>query len=163
MNLVRILANQLVDTHCRARSKDTKVRSGPAPKPGRDIAGLFSYPDLVVVCGQPELQLTVACPWRRCTTASVFRAKPGGRRRPGGTGRRKTDGDIGLSIIFSLQCRWNGGRRDIKDSRGRSFNPVAIFLAHPAGIFRLLTAVLLRVPMPEAWAFPTPRKARCCC
>ncbi len=54
MNLARIVANQLLGTPCRARAKDTKVRSGPAPKPGRQASGLYSYPDLVVVYGEPK-------------------------------------------------------------------------------------------------------------
>ena len=28
------------------------MRSGPAPKPGYSIKGLYSYPDLLVVCGE---------------------------------------------------------------------------------------------------------------
>lgn len=41
-------------TPCRARTKDTKVRSGRIPMPGNSILGLFSYPDVVVICGEPE-------------------------------------------------------------------------------------------------------------
>jgi Uma2 family endonuclease len=33
--------------------KDTKVRSGPTPPPG-STKGLFSYPDLVVICGKVQ-------------------------------------------------------------------------------------------------------------
>jgi Uma2 family endonuclease len=54
MNLDISLGSQLKGTPCRARAKDTKVRSGPIPKPGRSTLGLYSYPDLVVVCGEPE-------------------------------------------------------------------------------------------------------------
>ncbi|MCI0488902.1 MAG: Uma2 family endonuclease [Blastocatellia bacterium] len=53
-NLVREISNQLRGTPCRVRSKDTKVRSGPDPAQRRTIKGLFSYPDLVVICGEPE-------------------------------------------------------------------------------------------------------------
>lgn len=53
-NLGGILYSRLKDTHCRARSKDTKVRSGPTPKHPRSREGFFSYPDLVVICGQPQ-------------------------------------------------------------------------------------------------------------
>lgn len=53
-NLVRELATQLRDTPCRVRSKDTKVRSGPSPVPRKSAKGLFSYPDLVVICGEPQ-------------------------------------------------------------------------------------------------------------
>jgi Uma2 family endonuclease len=35
------------------RIKDTKVRSGPLPRRG-SRKGLFSYPDLVVICGEPQ-------------------------------------------------------------------------------------------------------------
>ena len=45
-----IVSTQLLGTPCQAFSKDTKVRSGPeAPQ---STKGLFSYPDLVVVCGE---------------------------------------------------------------------------------------------------------------
>ena len=53
-NLTMTLALQLKGTPCRVWSKDCKVRSGPAPKQRRNTKGLFSYPDLVVVCGEPE-------------------------------------------------------------------------------------------------------------
>ncbi len=33
-------------------SKDMKVRSGPAPRRGYGPKGLYSYPDLLVVCGE---------------------------------------------------------------------------------------------------------------
>jgi Uma2 family endonuclease len=53
-NLVSILHPQLRGTPCRVWSKDTKVRSGPEPRTRRATKGLFSYPDLVVVCGAPQ-------------------------------------------------------------------------------------------------------------
>lgn len=53
-NLTTIVGLHLRGTRCRARSKDTKVRSGPAPRSLRATKGLFSYPDLVVICGEPE-------------------------------------------------------------------------------------------------------------
>jgi Uma2 family endonuclease len=46
------LYSQLRGKDCQAFSKDMKVRSGPNPQPGRTSKGLFSYPDLVVVCGE---------------------------------------------------------------------------------------------------------------
>jgi Uma2 family endonuclease len=55
VNLVGLLHGQLKGTPCQAFTKDTKVRSGPVgpmPPPGRDTSGLFSYPDVVVVCGE---------------------------------------------------------------------------------------------------------------
>lgn len=51
MNLSRIVSTQLLRTSCQAFSKDTKVRSGPDPRPGRNSRGLYPYPDLLVVCG----------------------------------------------------------------------------------------------------------------
>ncbi len=53
-NLVAMLVNQLRGTPCRARTKDTKIRSGPLPVNPRNVRGLYSYPDLVVICGEPE-------------------------------------------------------------------------------------------------------------
>lgn len=52
MNLAGLLHTALRGTSCRALSKDTKVRSGPALVDTR--TGLYSYPDLVVVCGAPR-------------------------------------------------------------------------------------------------------------
>jgi Uma2 family endonuclease len=53
-NTAVTLANQLGDGPCRVRIKDTKVRSGPLPKSPRRPAGLYSYPDIVVICDEPE-------------------------------------------------------------------------------------------------------------
>jgi Uma2 family endonuclease len=53
-NLVGELRGQLRGTPCRVRTKDTKVRSGPVGQPQRSAQGLFSYPDLVVICGEPQ-------------------------------------------------------------------------------------------------------------
>ncbi len=53
-NLVATLVVQLKGSPCRARTKDTKVRSGPILRSGQSTRGLFSYPDVVVVCGEPE-------------------------------------------------------------------------------------------------------------
>ena len=54
VNLVASLANQLKGTPCRARTKDTKVRSGSILTAGETTRGLFSYPVVVVICGEPE-------------------------------------------------------------------------------------------------------------
>jgi Uma2 family endonuclease len=43
---------QLRDTPCEVFTKDMKVRSGPDPKFLRTPKGLYSYPDLLVVCGE---------------------------------------------------------------------------------------------------------------
>lgn len=53
-NLSGILFNELKGKDCRAREKDTKVRSGPIPKQKFSTKGLYSYPDAVVICGEPE-------------------------------------------------------------------------------------------------------------
>ncbi len=54
-NIVGSLFPQLKGGPCSGRTKDTKVRSGPAgPRGPRDFKGLFSYPDVVVICGEPE-------------------------------------------------------------------------------------------------------------
>jgi Uma2 family endonuclease len=54
VNLVGLLYMQLRGKPCQAFTKDTKVRSGPAPKINQSTKGLFSYPDIVVVCGEPQ-------------------------------------------------------------------------------------------------------------
>jgi Uma2 family endonuclease len=53
-NVVGALVGQLKGKPCRARTKDTKVRSGPMLVSGQGTRGLFSYPDVVVICGEPE-------------------------------------------------------------------------------------------------------------
>ena len=53
-NLVITIGSQLRGSPCRVWTKDTKVRSGPLPKQRRAFKGLFSYPDLVIVCGEPQ-------------------------------------------------------------------------------------------------------------
>lgn len=54
MNLSRIVSTALLGSDYRALSKDTKVRSGPIPKPRYSTKGLYSFPDLVVVCREPQ-------------------------------------------------------------------------------------------------------------
>ena len=53
-NLSGQFYSQLRGTDCEVFSKDTKVRSGPSPKLGRTTRGLYSYPDVLVVCGEPR-------------------------------------------------------------------------------------------------------------
>ena len=53
-NLTIEVGSQLKGTPCRAFSKDTKVRSGPIPKSRYSVQGLYSFPDLVVVCGEAQ-------------------------------------------------------------------------------------------------------------
>lgn len=52
MNLAGIIQQQLRGTNCRGRIKDTKVKSGILQT--RFGKGMISYPDLVVICGEPE-------------------------------------------------------------------------------------------------------------
>ena len=54
VNLVRELSSQLKGTPCRVWTKDSKVLSGPGIRSYKSIKGLFSYPDIVVVCGEPR-------------------------------------------------------------------------------------------------------------
>ena len=54
VNLVVELGSQLKGTPCRVWTKDSKVLSGPAIRSYKSIKGLFSYPDIVVVCGEPR-------------------------------------------------------------------------------------------------------------
>ena len=54
MNLATIFGNQLKGTECRGRLKDTKVLSGAGKKNPFTQKGMFSYPDLVVICGEPK-------------------------------------------------------------------------------------------------------------
>jgi Uma2 family endonuclease len=52
VNLVRIVSADLLGTPCSTFTKDMKVRSGPLPRSRLSAKGLFSYPDLLVVCGE---------------------------------------------------------------------------------------------------------------
>lgn len=52
MNLAGILQNQPRGTDCRGRTKDTKVKSGALES--RFGKGMISYPNIVVICGEPE-------------------------------------------------------------------------------------------------------------
>jgi Uma2 family endonuclease len=54
VNIVLSLGNQVKGTPCRVRTKDTKVRSGPILSAGETKRALFSYPDILVICGEPE-------------------------------------------------------------------------------------------------------------
>src|SRR5262245_58760844 len=51
-NLQGRLFMQLLDSDCTVRHENTKVRSGPEPKSKYHQEGFYSYPDLLVVCGQ---------------------------------------------------------------------------------------------------------------
>lgn len=54
-NLVRELSTQLRDTDCRTLSKGTKIQCGWMPLPKHSRKGMFSYPDVVIVCKQPHV------------------------------------------------------------------------------------------------------------
>lgn len=47
-NLNRALGNQLLDRPCEVYQSDMRVKVGPT--------GLYTYPDVVVVCGQPQFE-----------------------------------------------------------------------------------------------------------
>ena len=52
VNLILAFGNQLKGKDCRVRAKDAKVKSGGfALNADKLTKGMFSYPDLVVVCG----------------------------------------------------------------------------------------------------------------
>src|ERR1700691_4923991 len=53
-NVLASLHNQLDESPCRVRVANTKVRSGPLPKSPKRPAGLYSYPDIVVICDEPK-------------------------------------------------------------------------------------------------------------
>jgi Uma2 family endonuclease len=50
-NLIALIVTHLRGKDCRTFTKDVKVRSGPLPPNRLRPKGLFSYPDIVVVCG----------------------------------------------------------------------------------------------------------------
>ena len=54
VNVVHTLVDQLKDGPCRVRTTNTRVRSGPLPRNPKRPAGLYSYPDVVVVCDEPK-------------------------------------------------------------------------------------------------------------
>ncbi len=53
-NIGGILYVQLRGSPCVGRMKDTKVRSGPEPTGLHASAGLYSYPDILVICGERQ-------------------------------------------------------------------------------------------------------------
>lgn len=54
MNLNRVIGNELVSSPCLPFAKDMKVRSGPVPRSIYSMKGFYSYPDLIVVCGERQ-------------------------------------------------------------------------------------------------------------
>jgi Uma2 family endonuclease len=53
-NIVASLVGQLKGTPCFALTKDTKVLSELGVVSARHSKGMFSYPDILVACGEPE-------------------------------------------------------------------------------------------------------------
>ena len=53
-NLIGQFVVQLKGTPCFAVTKDTKVRSGLGVVAVNNASGMFSYPDILVVCGEAE-------------------------------------------------------------------------------------------------------------
>ncbi len=53
VNLAGLFWAQLRGKSCQLFTKDTKVLSGPTLSVGKSATGMFSYPDLVFVCGEP--------------------------------------------------------------------------------------------------------------
>lgn len=58
VNLVGEFRAKLKGSSCRVWTKDMKVRSGPGPtwRPRNRLpqAGMYSHPDIVIVCGEPQ-------------------------------------------------------------------------------------------------------------
>jgi len=54
VNLIHEISTQLRGTPCRVWTKDAKVLSGSTIRSSRSMKGMSSYPDLVVVCGEPK-------------------------------------------------------------------------------------------------------------
>ena len=55
VNIIREISLQLRQTNCKIRAKDTKVRSGNfEQKLPQSMKGMFSYPDMVIICGEIE-------------------------------------------------------------------------------------------------------------
>ncbi|MGH8570349.1 MAG: Uma2 family endonuclease [Gammaproteobacteria bacterium] len=53
-NLIIRLGLQLLGKPCRTLSPNMKVRSGPSLEEQHTSKGMFSYPDVTVVCGEPR-------------------------------------------------------------------------------------------------------------
>ncbi len=55
MNLAGLVHQQLRGSSCQGRIKDTKIASNVLPdKKTLSMKGMFSYPDMVIICGEPE-------------------------------------------------------------------------------------------------------------
>ena len=56
VNLSRVIGNQLVDRPCESYASDMRVCI--------EATGLYTYPDVVVVCGPPRFKTAT---WTRCS------------------------------------------------------------------------------------------------
>jgi Uma2 family endonuclease len=55
VNLTSEIHQQLKGGDCQLRSKDAKIQSGDFEKmTGKSLKGMYSYPDLVIICGTVE-------------------------------------------------------------------------------------------------------------
>lgn len=54
VNLTSEIHQQLKGRNCQARVKDAKIKSGGFSLETKSKKGMFSYPDLVVICGEVE-------------------------------------------------------------------------------------------------------------
>ena len=55
VNLTSEIHQQLKGKDCQLRAKDTKVASNVLPNiKTTSMKGMFSYPDMVIICGEPE-------------------------------------------------------------------------------------------------------------
>lgn len=53
VNVSEVITRQLRSTPCRPFSADMQIRCLSSPSTTRRRRGLFAYPDLIVVCGEP--------------------------------------------------------------------------------------------------------------
>ncbi len=54
VNLSSEIHQQLKGSDCQLRSKDAKIASNVLSEKKSSMKGLFSYPDIVIICGEPE-------------------------------------------------------------------------------------------------------------
>ena len=56
VNLIAELRSQLKKKDCRVRAKDAKIKSAVSTnRVGKSTKGMFSYPDIVVICGEVKI------------------------------------------------------------------------------------------------------------
>lgn len=54
VNLIGETGSQLKNSECELFAKHTRIRSAPDPNPVWPPKGLYSYPDVVIVCGEAK-------------------------------------------------------------------------------------------------------------